>query len=89
MIFTQKSVHVDSNVYFKIVMKHCQISSVNQFSGFSKSLLFFRAMSEFQKFAITFAKMNFYPKIYETAPLFENNSSGPIIFNILRYFSNN
>ena len=53
MIFTQRLVHVDSNVYFKIVMKHCQISSVNKFSGFLKSLFFFRAMSEPQKFAIT------------------------------------
>ena len=35
-------------------------------------------MSEFQKFAITFVRMNFYPKIYETAALFENNSSGSI-----------
>ena len=33
--------------------------------------------------------MNFYPKIYETAPLFKNNSSGPINFIILPYFSNN
>ena len=46
-------------------------------------------MIEFQKFAMTFVKINFYPKIYETAPLFENNSSGPIDFSILQYFSSN
>ena len=46
-------------------------------------------MSEFQKFTITFVKMNFDPKMYETTPLFENNSSGPINFNILRYSSSN
>ena len=43
-------------------------------------------MIEFQKFAITFVKRNFYPKIYETVSLFENNSSGPINFSILQYF---
>ena len=34
MIFTQKKVRVDSNVYFKIVTQNGQISSVNQFLGF-------------------------------------------------------
>ena len=41
MIFTQKLVHVDSNVYFKIVMKLCQIISVNQFLGFKSPCSFF------------------------------------------------
>ena len=41
MIFTQKMVHVDSNVYFKIVTQNGQISSVNQFFGFLKSLFLF------------------------------------------------
>ena len=34
MIFTQKMVHADSNVYFKIVTQNGQISSVNQFLDF-------------------------------------------------------
>ena len=34
MIFTQKMVHADSNVYFKIVTQKGQMSSVNQFLGF-------------------------------------------------------
>ena len=34
MFFTQKLVHVDTKVCFNLVMKHCQISYVNQFSFF-------------------------------------------------------
>ena len=41
MIFTQKMMHADSNVYFKIVTHNGQISSVNQFLFFLKSLFLF------------------------------------------------
>ena len=34
IIFTQKMVHADSNVYFKTVTQNGQINSVNQFLGF-------------------------------------------------------
>ena len=41
VIFAKNMVHVDSNVYFKMVTQTGQISSVNQFFGVLKSLLLF------------------------------------------------
>ena len=62
MIFTQKMVHVDSNVYFKIVTQNGQVSSVNQFRFFLKSLLLFSCQEWISEILDHFSKNELLPQ---------------------------